>query len=133
MGNVFNPEMVVLVRESMSLSQTTFAAKLNLKQATLSRYESGLQEIPEDVIGAIAGISGRPRSFFEWNERSYGTSGTFYRRRKRISARDLRKVQAEVNVFRMQAHRLLQFSEIETRYSFHRLDTDEVGGPSGAA
>jgi Zn-dependent peptidase ImmA (M78 family) len=75
----------------------------------------------------------RPRSFFTWNERRYAASCIHHRKLESVSLRDLRSITAQVDIARMQSARLLKYTEIESSYSFHRLDIHKLGSPAEAA
>lgn len=128
-----NPEMIVLARESRGITQVDLAKALSLNQTTISRYESGLIEVPDEHLAAIARFLGRPVSFFYWQERLYGSSCLYHRRYRRIQVSQLKMIHARVNILRMQAARLLQDAEVRSNYSFFRLDMDKYGGPEGCA
>jgi Zn-dependent peptidase ImmA (M78 family) len=50
-----------------------------------------------------------------------------------MSVRELKKIHAQVNILRIQATRLLRYTEIRSTYTFHRIDMQKCGGPSTAA
>jgi transcriptional regulator with XRE-family HTH domain len=57
-----NPEMVVLARELLELTQKELAEAVSLTQATISRYESGLVEVPREHVAVLAKVLKRPES-----------------------------------------------------------------------
>lgn len=131
--NLINPEMLILAREWVGLTQSELAEAVRLTQATISRYESGLVEIPHGHLALIARHLSRPESFFFWRERLYNASCLYHRKQSRLTVRDLKRIHARVNVLRIQATRLLEFAEIETHYRFHRLDVTRLGGPEAVS
>jgi Zn-dependent peptidase ImmA (M78 family)/DNA-binding XRE family transcriptional regulator len=133
MSQSINGQMITLARETRGITQRALADHLSLTQATISRYESGWAEIPSDIVRRMAIFLGRPESFFFWNERLYGASCLYHRRKQRITQRDLNKIHAQVNLLRIQASRLMQFTNITSDYQFHRLDMRRLGSPEEAA
>jgi Zn-dependent peptidase ImmA (M78 family)/DNA-binding XRE family transcriptional regulator len=128
-----NKEMVILGRESLGLTQKELAEATSLTQATISRYESGLIDVPAEQVAVLARVLKRPESFFYWSERLYGASGFYHRKLKSLSVRELHMIHARVNFLRMQAARLLRYAKIRSTYSFHRLNRAEYGGPKKCA
>jgi Zn-dependent peptidase ImmA (M78 family)/transcriptional regulator with XRE-family HTH domain len=128
-----NPEMIVLARELRGVTQTALAEALSINQATISRYEHGSIEVPPDHLKAVAHFLERPISFFFWTERLYGASCVYHRKNRKISAAQMKMIDAKVNLLRMQASRLLQQARVTAHYSFHRLDPEKHGGPAGCA
>lgn len=128
-----NPDMLVLAREYMGLSQTGLAKRLSFTQSTLSRYESGLLEVPEEHLGELARVLGRPSSFFSRWESLYSSSSMHHRKQAGLSMRDTRRVHAQINDMRIQATQLLEDAEIESQSRFHRLDLVKAGSPEAVA
>jgi Zn-dependent peptidase ImmA (M78 family)/DNA-binding XRE family transcriptional regulator len=128
-----NHEMIVLARDLCGVTQVELAESLGLTQATVSRYESGLIDVPKEHLSAISKILGRPESFFFWQDRLYGDSSLFHRKGRNLSASVLRMIHAKVNLHRIQASRMLKHARIKSSYAFHRLDQKTHGGPEGCA
>lgn len=128
-----NPEMIILAREAQGFTQAALAESLSLTQATVSRYESGLLEVPREHVVAMALVLRRPESFFFWQERLYNSSCLYHRKNRRLSVFDLKLVHARVNMLRIQAANLLRTAKIQSDYAFHRLDVQRYGGPAGCA
>ena len=128
----FNPDMMVLARERLGLSQAKVAEAVGVKQATISRYEAGLVTPLPEHLDRIATALDRPLSFFYLDERMYGASSMFHRARKSLSVKEEKIIHAQVNELRIRAAVLLGEAEIESRFSFHRL-TLGPDGPEHAA
>lgn len=128
----FNPDMMILAREWLGLSQSKLAAVIGCTQATVSRYESGLVAPPEQHIASIAEALDRPTSYFFLEERTYGASSMFHRRRKNLAVSEEKRIHAQVNELRIRASILLLEAEVESKFRFHRLTLDERG-PEKAA
>jgi Zn-dependent peptidase ImmA (M78 family)/DNA-binding XRE family transcriptional regulator len=130
--NRFNPDMMILARERLGMPQSALADAVGVKQATISRYEAGLVTPPPDHLERIAEALDRPQSFFFLQERMYGASSMFHRRRKNLTVKEEKRIHAQVNELRIHAAILLREAEIESRFSFHRLPLDR-SGPEQAA
>lgn len=128
----FNPEMMTLARERLGLSQTSLAEAAGLTQATLSRYEAGLVTPAPEHLGRIASVLDRPEGYFFLEERLYGASSMFHRKRKNLTVKEETRIHAQVNELRIHAAVLLREAEIESRFRFHRLGLGK-GGPEEAA
>jgi Zn-dependent peptidase ImmA (M78 family)/DNA-binding XRE family transcriptional regulator len=128
-----NPEMVVLARELLELTQKELAEAVSLTQATISRYESGLVEVPREHVAVLAKVLKRPESFFYWPERRRGATDSFHRKLKSLLVREMNVITARVNFLRLQTARLLRYAKVRSNYSFHRLDAATYGGPEGCA
>lgn len=128
-----NPAMLVLARELSGLSQADLAERLSVNQTTVSRYESGLFDVPPDHLKTISEILQRPLSFFFWQERLYCASSMYHRKNRKISASEMKAIDAKVNLLRIQGARLLMRAKVTSAYSFHRLDVAKCGGPEGCA
>lgn len=127
-----NKEMLILARDLRSLSQTDLAQLVGVNQATISRYENGA-EVPEEHLAAICKALDRPRSFFFWDERLYAASCMYHRKNRRISVAEMTAINAKVNMLRIVASRLLTVAQVNSSYSFFRLDAKKLGGPIGCA
>lgn len=128
----FNPDMMILAREWQGMSQSALAKTISSTQATVSRYESGLITPIEEHLSRIADALDRPLSFFFLEERTYGASSMFHRRRKNLTLTEEKRIHAQVNELRIRASILLIEAEIESRFCFHRLALDQ-DGPEKAA
>jgi Zn-dependent peptidase ImmA (M78 family)/transcriptional regulator with XRE-family HTH domain len=131
--NRVNPEMIVLARELRGVTQSELADAISIRQATVSRYEAGVIDVPEDQVRAIARFLERPVAFFYWQERLYSASCLYHRKNRRLSVSELRLIHAKVNLLRIQASRLLRQARVKSNYSFFRLDPKKHGGPEGCA
>lgn len=137
MPRTINPEMVVLARESKGLTQEELAARIGIYQAKMSKYESGILEIAQDDLIKISEELGYDLDFFYQSDRIYGLGGSmlfdggptiFNRKKTSVPVATQKKVQAQVNVLRMQVERLLRGAEIDSVNKFDPLDIDAFDG-----
>lgn len=117
----FNPDMMILARERIGLTQSALAQSTELTQATISRYEAGLVEPLPEHLRRISAILDRPEPFFFLSERMYGASSMFHRKRK-MTVKEEKQIHAQVNEIRIHAAVLLREAEVESKFAFHRLD-----------
>ena len=116
------------------LTQAGLAARLSFTQTTLSRYEAGHLGCPRTIIWwRSRRVLNRPLSFFYRDDRRYATSGFYHRKRSRLSAKDGKRVNAQVNDLRIQANMLLYEAQIESAYRFHQLGSVVCGSPEHSA
>lgn len=136
MNKTVNPEMLTLARESRGTTQGELAKAVGVSQSNISKYESGMLVISETELALIAKELGYPESFFYQTEgiRSVGSSCFYHRKRQTMPVRELRVIQAKVNIVRMQMARLLKGAEIKSEINFPRMDVEEYeGGPAEIA
>jgi transcriptional regulator with XRE-family HTH domain len=132
-GPRVNPEMLGLARDYVGFTQAGLAARLSFTQTTLSRYEAGIVDIPHDHLVEIAQVLDRPLSFFYRDDRIYATSAFYHRKRSKLSAKDGKRIGAQVNDLRIQANMLLFEAQIESAYRFHHLGSVVCGSPEHSA
>lgn len=124
----FNPEMLVVARESRGHSQTEFARLASIQQGTLSKIESGLMSPSDETIENFAELLDYPIEFFAQAQRVYGFNSSVYFHRKRQSLPDkvLRRLHAQMNITRMRVAQLLR--SIEMPCKFQRIDPEDYQG-----
>lgn len=127
-----NRHMLALARDSRGLTQSELANILNVKQGTVSKYESGLLEAPNEYVSEISNALGYRNTFFFETGRPYGMPPFHYRKRKKLSAKALSKIVAEMNIRRMHVATLLRSYEIRTNGFIPEIDRDEYLGRSKA-
>jgi Zn-dependent peptidase ImmA (M78 family)/DNA-binding XRE family transcriptional regulator len=135
MSEAFNPEMVVLARESEGVTQSQLAHMVSMAQGSISKIEGGLLGVTEEQLNAIAEVLDVPTSFFFQTDPvyGYGSSCYYHRKRQNIPVSDLRKILAQINILRIQLTKLLRGVELETENKFHRFDIAEYGSPEKIA
>src|SRR5260370_28750454 len=103
----FNHHMMTLARDSRGLTQAELAAKLGVMQGTLSKYETGFHQPPLDFVADVSDALNYPMAFFYEMGRPYGLPPFHYRRRKKLSAKALARIVAEMNIRRLHLTKLL--------------------------
>jgi Zn-dependent peptidase ImmA (M78 family)/transcriptional regulator with XRE-family HTH domain len=127
MSETFNPEMLVLARESEGVTQSELARSLSMAQGSISKIESGMLSITHEQLERIANKLDFPASFFFQPDPiyGYGSSCYYHRKRQNIPVTDIKRVLAQINILRIQLTKLLRGAEIETDNKFHRFDIVE--------
>lgn len=130
-----NPEMLIVAREARGMTQAELAVAVAVSQTKISKYEAGLLRVSENDLASLSLALDFPREFFFQSDKVYGfgSSCFYHRKRMRMPVTELRKIQAQLNIFRFHLTRLLRGVEIETTNEFVRLDVDEHGGPEEVA
>jgi Zn-dependent peptidase ImmA (M78 family)/DNA-binding XRE family transcriptional regulator len=125
--------MLILARESRGLTQSELARLLGVSQGYVSKTESGLLEPTEDVLSKLAGLLEYPEPFFRLTDPIYGPGVTefWHRKRQAATARQMRRVYAEINKRIIHINRLLRSADLPE--SFQRFDLDEFDGPADVA
>ncbi|MFC6641347.1 MULTISPECIES: XRE family transcriptional regulator [Sulfitobacter] len=127
----FNRHLMALSRDSVGYSQSELANKLGVKQGTISKYEAGLLEPPFDFVEALANTLGFMPEFFYETGRPYGMPPFHYRKRKKLAAKRLSKMVAEMNIRRIQLQILLRSYDLPSNRFIPEIDRDEYRGGYG--
>ena len=125
-------EMLVLGRDSRGMTQPDLARKSGLSQGYISKAENELLTVAGERLEAIARALEYPVEFFVQSEHAEGVEALFHRKLRSMPAGQLRQVQAQINIMRVQVKRLMRGVEIRAPYPFPRLDVDDVGSPRGS-
>lgn len=131
----FSAEMLTLARESARLSQTILADLTPYDQSVISRMESGELPISAENVLHFARALAFPKSFFAQTDRVYGLGASFlyHRKRQRMRIPDLRKIEADANIIRIQLAHLLRGIDWEHENSFVPMEVGVDGTPSQIA
>lgn len=108
--NGINPVMVVLARESRSMTQKELADRIGVKQGTLSRIEIGVRGVSEGLLEKLSEILRYPREFFSQTDQifGFGPGELYHRKRRSVAARIMHTARAQINIRRMHLTRMLQ-------------------------
>lgn len=135
MSAATNPEMILLARQSRSLSQGEAATRLGVSQGTLSKIEHGLTEPAPHVLDGLSQVLGYPVALFGRPEHVLGTESICFHHRKRASTPTgvLTAIEAKMCLTHLQIRRFLDEVEIVSPNGFLSLDPDEYDGPEAVA
>lgn len=131
----FNPEMLILARESRRMTQSELASEAALKQGSISKIEAGINTPTEDTISRIAEVLRYPVAFFSQADRVYGFNSAvfFHRKRQSLSDKVLRQLHSFMNLARMRVARLLRGIESKSDFSFQRIEVADYRSPEEVA
>lgn len=124
----FNPDMLRLARGARELTQSELAKAANVTQALISKLEHGLVAEPSrDVITSIAQSLRFPPEFFYQQERAIGFPHFHYRKRARMGAKELARIEAIVNIRRQHIAKLFRSYEETVMKPIPEYDLDVAG------
>jgi Zn-dependent peptidase ImmA (M78 family)/transcriptional regulator with XRE-family HTH domain len=130
MMDQFNHHLMILAREARGLTQIELADQLSVVQGTLSKYETGAKVPPREFVAELSGALGFPENFFYQLDKPYGFPPFHYRKRKKLSAKALGRIVAEMNIRRMHVKKMsISFSMRSNRF-IPEIDRDEYQGKS---
>lgn len=124
----FNHHMMTLARDSRGMTQADLAAKIGIMQGTLSKYETGFHNPPSDFVADLSDALGYPMAFFYEIGRPYGMPPFHYRKRKKLSAKALARIVAEMNIRRLHLTKLLISFDWQTNAFIPEIDRNEYRG-----
>jgi Zn-dependent peptidase ImmA (M78 family)/transcriptional regulator with XRE-family HTH domain len=120
----FNRDMLRLARGARGLTQEEVARASGVTQALISRIENALDAPSEEVIAALCKALHFPREFFFQDNRALGLPQYHYRKRAKLGARTLQKIEADTNIRRMHVERLARSFEIGHRVGVPVIDLE---------
>ncbi len=123
--------MMALARDSEGDTQTDLARKMRVQQGTISKYESGLLDPPEEFVELLAKELGFESEFFYQTGRPYGMPPFHYRRRKKLGVKALSKMIAEMNIRRIHLSVLLRSYDEQSNRYIPEIDRDAYRGGYG--
>jgi Zn-dependent peptidase ImmA (M78 family)/transcriptional regulator with XRE-family HTH domain len=130
MNALFNPNMVILARESRGLTQMELSGLLDVTQGYVSKLEAGLISASNECVSEISRVLNYPPAFFNQPDAvySYGSTCLYHRKRQTLPMSDLRRVIADLNVIRIGIGKLLRSVDIKPLYEFPRMDIADFNG-----
>lgn len=103
-----------MARLATGLTQTECANKIGISQAKLSKLEDGLAAtIDEDALKRLSDISGYPVEFFTQPGGRVSLGDGFFRRRADVPARVFKRMEALINIKRMEISKLVRKVDLE--------------------
>ena len=115
-----NPEWLILAREIRGMTQQELSKQSRIVQPQISRYEGGIREVNANDLEALSRALGFPATFFSQSGHVFGAAPTeiFNKRRNRVPVRDLKRIQAFANLYRVCGARL--------RHAFEQVGAAEI-------
>lgn len=130
MTGTFIAKKLVLARESRGKSQVQLSGEAQLSQGQLSKFEGGFLLPAPEQQERIAKALKYPLAFFNTHDPFEDLAGgvTFYRRRQRVSMRNLREIQAWVAIIAIHIRRLLAAVDVQAENRFTKRRPQDVRG-----
>jgi Zn-dependent peptidase ImmA (M78 family) len=122
--------MLRLARQLRGFPQNEAAECLRVPNAELSRIENLLKEPTEQLLAAAAEIYSVPVEFFGQTDAIYGAPVSvhpMWRKKSNVSATELHRIVAELNVRVMHLRKLLEATDLEPAKKLPRFDVEEYG------
>jgi len=119
--------MLRLARDAREATQEDLANWSGVTQALISKVENGLTQPSEEVVEKIAAALRFPRAFFFQQERAMGFPPFHYRKRTRLGAKALARINASMNIRRQHVAKLMRSYEREVLKPIPQYDLDETG------
>ncbi len=108
--------MVAIARLATGLTQEECAKRIGISQAKLSKLEDGLTTVIESsALNALAEVTGYPVEFFTQPGGRVSLGDGFFRRRAAVPARIFKRMEALINIKRMEVSKLLRKTELEKK------------------
>ncbi len=118
MSTKVNPEMLTLAREIRGMTQKELASRSGISQASISRYESELAMVSKIDLQRISEVLDFPVKFFlrEGKVRGPDASALFHRKQRTISARDQKRIDGLLDLYRRKSKELLKAFDLESPF-----------------
>src|SRR5688572_2434085 len=97
----FNPRMAMLARESRGFTQSKLAKASGIAQGTISKLENGEIQPSEETLHTLAEFLNYPTELFFDADSFRNLPISFYRKRLSVGSNALKKITAQVNLFRL--------------------------------
>lgn len=123
----FNPQCLVLARESRGITQCQLAESLSTTQGRVSKIEDGLLPIGEQDLKSFERVLKYPRSFYFQNVLHRGLGNSFFRKRASFLKTPLKQLFAKQDIYKANLGKLFNAVEIPD-YTLPFCDPDEHGG-----
>lgn len=130
-GNV-----IAIARAALGITQRALSERLDITQATLSRYENNERSIEQPMLEKLGDLLGVNFTVFQdarRPERGPLAAEEHMRRRKSASVGEWRKCEARLNLSRLEVGALSRRLELSPSLALPYLDLDEIGSPERAA
>jgi Zn-dependent peptidase ImmA (M78 family)/transcriptional regulator with XRE-family HTH domain len=125
-GSRFNPDMLAVGRDLRKMTQATLAKRAGVTQALMSKVENGLVQPSAEVADKIASALKLPVAFFYQRADAHGLPAYHYFRRKKLPAKTLASITAEVNLRSNHLRKLLRSEAPEPARPVPQYDLDAM-------
>jgi Zn-dependent peptidase ImmA (M78 family) len=119
--------MLVLARDEAGLTQLELASSLGISQGNLSRLESGIISLTEDVETRLVEVLNRPPGFFRYSGPIEAPTFVLFRKKESIPPAIRKQFWAKITIATIKIRQLLSGAEIATP-QLPYFDPDECPG-----
>jgi Zn-dependent peptidase ImmA (M78 family)/DNA-binding XRE family transcriptional regulator len=133
---ICNGDMLRLARQRMGFQQSDAAEHLSVTQSTLSRYESEVSDPDTSFIQKAAKLYNFPPDFFAQSFPGCSTPLSvhpYFRKKKDVTARDVDRISAELNLRALHANRVLERIEIQPSLKLPEFESSQTVDPEKIA
>jgi hypothetical protein len=101
----------------------------------MSKIEAGNLSVSDDLVDQLSRTLHYPKIFFFEPGDIYPLGLNYYRKAKGVSSRDLRAIEANVNIRRYEIEKLLRSVDIaaNSKIPSYDIDDDRFGSPDAIA
>lgn len=128
----FNYELLETARKLRQKTQKEVSKQTNISQASLSKAERGLQELPEDSMETLSKYYDLPINFFERARVLSPVGHLYYRRKLTISDKVIDSFTAKVQIFKDIVDKIMDPVELPG-YDLVTIVPDEINSPKEIA
>jgi len=127
-SRVVNPDMIIVGRESRGLSQKELADRLRTTQGRVSKVESGLLAVPDELLDDLSRVLGYPQNFFFQGDplMGVGMAELFHRKKQDVPKKTLDRIYAEIEIRTRHMDALLRAMDIPC--ALQHIDVEDYGG-----
>lgn len=120
--------MLRLARDAREITQAQLADVSGITQAFVSKLEHGLITQPGDeAVSQLASALKMPVEFFYQQDRAIGFPHFHYRKRAKLAAKPLARINAIINMRRQHVVKLLRSYELQVPKPIPQIDLDGTG------
>ncbi len=131
MGEFVNGGLLRIARQRVGLAQGEAAARLQVPQVTLSRYENAVAVPTDEFIVRASEVYDMPISFFRQTDVVFGAPVSvhpMWRKKADVTVREIDKIVAEINIRVMHLRRMFDAVEFTPQSNVPRLDLEDYNG-----
>lgn len=122
--NKFNYELLETARQLRQLTQKEVASKIGISQASLSKAERGMQELPYETMVNLSQFYDFPINFFFNGNSITPTGHLYYRKKLTISEKVIDSFTAKIQIIKMIVDELMKSIELP-EYTINSYDPSD--------
>jgi Zn-dependent peptidase ImmA (M78 family) len=121
-------ELIITARLARGLTQAQLASMIDITQPALHRYEYGLREPEPEILARLANVLGVTREFLEHAGKVRGAMAVdaHMRRRATEKATSWRRLEAQLNEYRMHVSKLFEHVSIRADQVLPTFDPEGI-------